>query len=124
MKDDSYEEHRNLLLHIENAKKPNSGCEPHHVHVAHQRELQKELVRCENIVQKLDNFTVLINLMTVETLTVITQQDATSFLQHALKVLPSGNNKNNNNNSNNSKMNLIVLTYKCRKIKIKVMNVS
>lgn len=90
VKEDSYKEHQKLLLQVENVKKPNPCSEPYYIHVAHQRKSKKDLARSEGILQKLDNFTALINHMTVQCLTVVTQQDARFFLRHALKVSSSG----------------------------------
>lgn len=68
------------------AKMPNPSYEPIHLHVAHRQELKKELAWSESILQKLSNFSVLINQMTVQSLAMVIQQDIISFVRHVLKV--------------------------------------
>lgn len=72
---------------MEYAKKPNPSYEPIHLHVAHQQKLKKELAWSESILQKLGNFSVLINQMTIQSLAMVIQQDINSFISHVLKVI-------------------------------------
>lgn len=71
---------------MEYAKKPNKIFEPIYLHLAHQRELNKELARSESVLQKLGNFAALVNQMIVQSLVTIIRQDAVSFLSHVSKV--------------------------------------
>ena len=86
MKEGRHKAHQELQLHMEYTKKPNKICEPIHLHLAHQRELNKELARSESVLQKLGNFAALVNQMIVQSLVTIIRQDAVSFLSHVLKV--------------------------------------
>ncbi|XP_036951826.1 dynein heavy chain domain-containing protein 1-like isoform X4 [Acanthopagrus latus] len=85
VKEGSHKAHQELQLHMEYTKKPNKICEPIHLHLAHQRELNKELARSESVLQKLGNFAALVNQMIVQSLVTIIRQDAVSFLSHVLK---------------------------------------
>ncbi|XP_008294462.1 dynein heavy chain domain-containing protein 1 [Stegastes partitus] len=80
VKEESYKKHQELQLQIKSAKWPNRCSEPIHLHLAHQRELKKELARSKGILQKLGNFAALIHEMIVQSVVTIIQQDAISFL--------------------------------------------
>lgn len=86
MKEDSYNKHQQLLLHIEYANKPNQNSEPIYLHMAHQQELKKALSRSKHILEKLGRFAALINHMTVQSLVTVIQKDVTSFHTNVWKV--------------------------------------
>ncbi|XP_071359544.1 dynein heavy chain domain-containing protein 1 isoform X2 [Trachinotus anak] len=85
VKENSYKAHQELQLHMEYAKKPNTGYEPLHLHLAHQQELKKELAWSESVLQKLGNFASLINQMIVQSLVTIIRQDVSSFLSNVVE---------------------------------------
>lgn len=86
MKADSYNTHQQLLLHMEYGNKPSHNSEPIYLHVAHQQELKKALSQSKSTLEKLGRFAALINQMTVQSLVMVFQKDATSFHTHVYKV--------------------------------------
>lgn len=86
MKEDSYNTHQQLLLHIEYANKPNQNSEPIYLHVAHQQELKEALSQSQSILEKLGRFAALINQMTVQSLVTVVQKSVTSFHTNLCKV--------------------------------------
>lgn len=87
VKQDSYNKHQQLLLHIEYANKQNQNSEPIYLRVAHQQELKEALSQSKSILEKLGRFAALINQMTVQSLLMVLQKDVTSFHNHIWKVL-------------------------------------
>lgn len=86
VKENSYKAHQELQLHMKYAKKPNETRESIHLHLAHQKELKRQLASSESTLQKLGNFAALINQIITQSLVTIIQQDVTSFLSNVLKV--------------------------------------
>lgn len=86
MKEDSYNTHKQLLLHTEYANKPNQNSEPIYLHVAHQQELKEALSQSQSILGKLGRFAALINQMTVQSLVTVVQKAVTSFHTNLCKV--------------------------------------
>lgn len=86
MKEDSYSTHRQLLLHIEYANKPNQNSEPIYLHAAHQQELKEALSQSQSVLEKLGRFAALINQITVQSLIMVVHKGATSFHTSLCKV--------------------------------------
>lgn len=86
VKEDSYNTHRQLLLHIEYANKPNQNSEPIYLHVAHQQELKEALSQSQSVLEKLGRFAALINQITVQSLVMVVHKGATSFRTSLCKV--------------------------------------
>ncbi|XP_056157623.1 dynein heavy chain domain-containing protein 1 [Lampris incognitus] len=82
---DSYQLHEELLMYIEHSKKTNKRSQPLHLHLACQRDLEKEAAQVEHALQKLGHVAALLNHMTVQSLVTIVQQEATSFLNKVIK---------------------------------------
>lgn len=80
---DSFKVHKELQLQMEYGKKPNQSYETVHLHVAHRREMKKELALSESINRQLCCFH---ESKSVQSLVKIIQQDAVSSHSTVLKV--------------------------------------
>ncbi|XP_007576319.1 dynein heavy chain domain-containing protein 1 isoform X2 [Poecilia formosa] len=86
VKDETYENHKQLQMQLELSKKISNSSEPIYRLLACRQSIKKQLTESKSILKKLGNFALLVHHIIIQNLVTVVQQDANSFLKFFKRV--------------------------------------